>query len=128
MFWALLAWYFFCGGAAAISGGALTPQSVEEFGDRVEIVVADPLRVEAARLTMAELKREVEAFEENFAAAGKAITRSYSDHAADLSEIEAVLEQLNRDWERGQERALDLRFELRDQLTRAEWTALHAKD
>ena len=42
-------------------------------------------------------------------------------------DVEAALDQLNRDWERGQERVLDLRFELRDQLTREEWAALHSQ-
>ena len=118
-------WYFFGGGSGAIDAGALTPATVEELGERVEIVVADPVRAEAAQLTLDDLAQAVRSFEKVFAASGKAVTRSYRDHAADRAEIEAVLEQLNRDWERGQERVLDLRFELRDQLTREEWAALH---
>ena len=125
MFWAFMYWYFFGGGSGAIDAGALTPATVEELGERVEIVVADPVRAEAAQLTLDDLAQAVRSFEKVFAASGKAVTRSYRDHAADRAEIEAVLEQLNRDWERGQERVLDLRFELRDQLTRDEWDALH---
>ena len=128
MFWAFMYWYFFGGGAGAIEAGALTPAAVEELSERVAIVVEDPARAEAARLTLAELKTEVVAFEKKFTASGKEISRSYRDHAADRAEIEVVLDQLNHDWEKGQARALDLRFELRDQLTREEWAALYAHE
>ena len=126
MFWAFMYWYFFGGGAVGINAGALTPAAVEELSDRIAIVVEDPVRAAAAQSTLADLKREAAAFEKKFSASGKVLRRSYRDHAADRAEIEAVLEQLNQDWERGQERALDLSFELRDTLTREEWNALHS--
>jgi hypothetical protein len=128
VFWAFMYWYFFGGGSGAVDAGALTPATVEELGDRVEIVVQDSRRAEAARTTLAELGQAAASFEKAFTASGKAITRSYRDHAADRAEIEAALDQLNIDWERGQARMLDLRFELRDQLTREEWAALYARD
>jgi hypothetical protein len=126
MFWAFMYWYFLGGGASGISAGALTPMAVEELSDRVAIVVEDPVRADAAQSTLADLKKEAAAFEKTFAVSGKAVKRSYRDHGADRAEIQAVLDQLNRDWERGQERALDLRFELREQLTREEWHALYS--
>ena len=126
MFWAFMYWYFFGGGAGAIDAGALTPASVEALSDRVAIVVEDPRRMKAAQSTLAELEAEVAAFEKAFTASGKAITRAYRDHAAPRAEIEAVLDELNHDWQRGQERALDLRFELKAQLTREEWAALYS--
>ena len=128
MFWAFMYWYFFGGGAAGISAGALTPSAVHEMGERVAIVVEDPARAAAAQATLKDLRKEAAAFEKKFTATGKAVSRSYRDHAADRAEIEAVLDQLNRDWERGQERALDIRFELREQLTREEWAALYSKE
>ena len=128
MIWAIMYWYFFGGGSGAVDAGALTPATVEELSDRVEIVVQDPRRAEAARLTLDDLGQAVASFEKTFAASGKEVARSYRDHAADRAEIEAVLDQLNRDWERGQARMLDLRFELRDQLTREEWATLYSRD
>jgi uncharacterized small protein (DUF1192 family) len=128
VFWAFMYWYFFGGGAGAIDAGALTPASVEELSDRVAIVVEDPARAEAAQSTLDDLRNEVIAFDKKFSASGKAVKRSYRDHAADRADIEAVLDQLNRDWERGQERALDLRFEFRDKLTREEWTSLYSTE
>ena len=126
MFWAFMYWYFFGGGSGAIEAGALTVETVRELSDRVEIVVEDPGRAEAAQSALGELAEEVATFEKAFAASGKEVTQSYRDHDADRAEIEAVLEQLNRDWQSGQERMLDLRFELRDQLTREERDALYS--
>ena len=92
------------------------------------IVVEDPARAEAARSILKELRKDVVAFDRKYAAASKSVGRSYRDHAAARADVEAALEQLNRDWERGQERVLDLRFELREQLTREEWAALYAEE
>lgn len=128
VFWAFMFWYFFGGGAGGINAGALTPATVEELSDRVAIVTEDPARAEAAQSILEDLRKDVVAFDKKFSASGKAVKRSYQDHAADRADIEAVLDQLNRDWERGQERALDLRFELREQLTREEWAALYSND
>lgn len=128
MFWAFVAWYFFGGGAAGINAGALTPATVEQMSDRIEIVVEDPDRADAARSTLKALKEDVLVFENAFAASGRAISQSYKDHEADRAEIETALDELNREWARAQERVLDLRFELRDQLTREEWIALYGTD
>ena len=125
MFWAFMYWYFFGGGAGGINAGVLTPAAVEEMSKRVEVVVEEPARADDAREVLKALKEEVLDFENTFAASGKAIERSYRDHAADRSEIEAELDELNRDWARAQERALDLGFELREHLTREEWAALY---
>lgn len=121
-----MAWYFF-GGAAGISGGALTVEAVEQLDDRVAVVVQEPARRQAAHSMLEELRQGVDAFDKEFAAAGTSITASYRDHDADRAEIEAVLENLNREWARGQQRALDLRFELRERLTRKEWEALFSE-
>jgi hypothetical protein len=101
---------------------------VEELSDRIAIVVEDPVRAESAQSILEDLRKDVVAFDKKFAAAGKVVRRSYRDHEADRAEIEAVLDGLNRDWQRGQERALDLRFELREQLTREEWAALYSDE
>ena len=128
VFWAFMYWYFFGGGAGGINAGALTPAAVEELSDRAAIVVEDPARAEAAQSILEDLRKDVVAFDRKFVTAGKGVRRSYRDHAADRAEVEAALDQLNRDWERGQERVLDLRFELREQLTREEWAALYAEE
>lgn len=126
MIWALLAAYFLGGGVGGVSGSMLTPAAVTQFSKQAELVVVDPARAEAAQRTLVELGKEVKAFEKKFAKSGKQLTRSYRDHTADRDQALALLEDLNSAWETSQQRALDLRFELRDSLTEEEWAALFA--
>jgi hypothetical protein len=124
MIMALLAAYFLAGGVGGVSGSMLTPAAVKQLSEQAETVVADPARAEAARQAFVELRKEVKSFEKKFAKSGKQLTKSYKDHAADVDQALALLEDLNSGWEASQRRAIDLRFELRDSLTEEEWTAL----
>ena len=123
MIWALLAAYFLSGG---ISGSALTTAVVKELSEQVETIVAEPARADAAQQTFKELRKEVKAFEKMFGKTGRQLSKSYKDHAADRDQALALLEDLNSGWEASQQRALNLRFELRASLTEEEWTALFA--
>lgn len=127
MIWALLA-MFFLGGGGGISGSMLTTAGVKQLIEQTELVVADPARVEAAQQTLKDLRIEVKAFEKKFAKSGKQLTKSYKDHAADADEVLAILEDLNSGWESSQQRAVELRFELKESLTEEEWAALFANE
>jgi hypothetical protein len=126
MIWALLAAYFLSGGA--VSGSMLTSAAVKQLSKQAEVVVVDPAQAEAAQETLKALGTEVKAFEKQFARSGKQLKKSYKDHAADPDEALALLDDLNSSWETSQQRALDLRFELRDSLTEEEWAALFASE
>lgn len=126
MIWALLAMFFLGGGG--VSGSMLTTAGVKQLIEQAELVVADPARVEAAQQTLKDLRIEVKAFEKKFAESGKQLTNSYKDHAADADEALAVLEDLNSGWESSQQRAVELRFELRKSLTEEEWATLFASE
>jgi len=122
MIWALLIAYFLSGGG--VSGSMLTPESVNQLSKRTETVVADPARAEATQQLLAQLYKEVKAFDKKFADSGSQLKKSYKDHTADTDQAMAILEDLNRGWEASQQRGIDLRFELRNSLTREEWAAL----
>ena len=126
MIWALLAAFLLGGGGD--SGSMLTSASVKQLGERTREVISDPARAEAAQQTLAELRKEVKAFQKRFSKSGKELNRSYKNHAADLNHAMAVLEELNSGWNTSQQRAIDLRFALRDSMTREEWSALFAAD
>ena len=126
MIWALLAAYFLGGGVGGVSGSMLTTAALDQLSKQTATVVVDPARAAAAQQTLAELRKEVKAFEKTFARSGKQLTRSYKDHAADFDQALAILDDLNSGWAVSQQRALDLRFELRASLTEEEWAALFA--
>ncbi len=128
MIWALLAAYFLGGGVGGVSGSMLTSASVKQLSERTEEVIADPARAEAAQQTLAELRQEVKAFQKTFSKSGRQLNQSYKDHEADFNQALAVLDELNSGWDASQQRAIDLRFELRDSMTEDEWVALFAGD
>jgi len=126
MFWALMAWYFFGGGSDGGSGALLTTTTVSQIRESVAIVVEDPARSAAAKATLDDMGRISKRFEKAFSASGKKLYRAYRDYDARGDAVDAVLEELNREWAADQQQALDLRFELRDTLTREEWAELFA--
>ena len=126
MIWALLAAYFLGGGVGGASGSMLTTESVKQLSQQAEEIIAEPARAEAAQQTLAELRREVKAFEKMFSKSGKQLNKSYKDHTADDELALAILEELNLGWHASQQRAIELRFELRDSVTEEEWAELFA--
>ena len=126
MIWALLAMYFLGGGGA--SGSMLTTAAIKQLSEQTEIVVADPARAEAAQQTFVDLRKEVKAFEKKFAKSGRQLNKFYKNYTGDADQALALLEDLNSGWETSQQRAIDLRFELRDSLTEEEWAALFASE
>lgn len=114
---------FLLGGGGA-SGAILTSTSVKQIDKQIEAAVSDPARAEAAVATVADLKTEIKRFEKKFAKSGKQLTKLYKDHDADGNQMSAVLGELNAGWEASQERAIELRFELKESLTEEEWAAV----
>ncbi len=122
MIWALLAIYFLGGGVG--SGSMLTSGGVKQLSARAGLVIEDQERAEVAQQTLAELRAEIKAFEKLFSKSGKQLSKSYKDHDADVGQLRVVLEDLDSGWKFSQQRALDLRFELKESMTEEEWIAL----
>ncbi len=122
MLWVLLAMYLLNGGAG--SGGMLTSAGAKQLSARAEVVIEDPSRAETAQETLAKLRKEAKAFEKVFSKSGKQLVKSYKDHASDIGQELEILEGLNAGWKFSQQRALDLRFELKETMTEEEWSAL----
>lgn len=123
MILALLAMYFL-GGGSGIAGSMLTTKVLDQFSEQTALVVTDPARVDAAQETLRALSNEVEMFEKVFARSGEQLTTAYENHASTADEALAILENLNSEWALSQQRAIALRFELKESLTESEWTAL----
>jgi len=128
MIWALLAAFFLGGGIGGVSAGMLTPASVKQLSVRTEEVIVDSARTKAAQQTLNEVRKEVKAFQKTFSKSGRQLNRSYKDHADGGDQALVIIAELNSGWEISQQRALDLRFELRSSVTEEEWAELFAID
>ena len=128
MIWALLAAYFLGGGLGGVSGSLLTTAVVKQLSEQTETIIDNPTRAATAQQTLRELRKEIRAFETVFAKSGRQLTKSYKNHEADQEQALTILSDLNSDWEAMQLRAIELRFELRDQMTEGEWDELFAPE
>lgn len=122
MIWFLLATYFLGGGLGGISVSALTPARVEAITENVQQVVPEGERADAADDLLRQLRKEVRQYGRRLARSGQQMNRAYRDHDADTQRLLGQLQDLNADWEQRQQRVLDLRFALKEQLTETEWT------
>jgi hypothetical protein len=123
MIWALLAMLLFGGGAGS-NGGTLTAVDIKQMSTRAEVIIEDPVRAQNAQETLAKLRKEAKAYEKVFTKSGKQLIKSYKDHASDIDEERAIQKAMNSSWSISQQRALDLRFELKESMTEEEWTEL----
>jgi len=117
----LLAIYLFGGGVGA---SLLTPAAIDEIGERVEVIVTDSARSEAALQTLTELIDEVESFNELVSKADEELRDIYQDHGADANEMITIAEESVAVWQASQAHAIELRFHLKASLTAEEWTAV----
>ncbi len=125
MIMALLAAFFLGGSIAGTAGGsAMTTAGINQIGERAKVVIVDADRSEAAQSTLKEIRNEIKGFEKIFGKSGRQLTKLYADHAAEREQALNILADLNSSWEASQQRTLDLRFELRDSMTEAEWSEL----
>ena len=121
------AMYLLLGGATGQTA-ALTPAAVGQMGDRVEVVVTDPQRAEAAITALGELEDEIKGFEKTFSKSSKGLHKLYEDHEANADQVMSALNELNSEWSQAQMHAIDLRFELKETLTADEWEGLFGQD
>lgn len=111
---------FFLGGAGS-GGGILTRTMLEDIDVRLQQEISDPARAKKVAGEVAGLRDELKRFEKTFAESGKALTKTYEDHAAGAVTIQAELDALDSAWEAAHSRALDHRFAIKENMTREEW-------
>ena len=124
MIWILLATYYLGGGLDGVNGSLLTSDAVKQLRVQAETIITDPARVEAAQGTLKELKKEIDAFEKKFGKKGGELNKAYKDHESRDQQAFDLINDLNSDWKGMQFRAIELRFQLRDQMTETEWQEL----
>jgi len=124
MIWAILAAYFLGGGLGGVHGSLLTSTMVKELSLQAETIIIEPDRAGVAHAIFKELRNEIRGYERRFARSGRQLNRSYKNYEADEEQTLSILRELNTNWESTQQRAIELRFELRQQMTEQEWNEL----
>lgn len=111
-------------GAGLLGGSIINPNVVDLIGDKVELVVEDPARVDGAEQVLDELRTEVEDFNEIFIDSGDSLIDLYRDHAAGSQQILQTLEALNLEWYASQNRSVKLRARFKEFISAEEWARI----
>ena len=115
---------FLLGGSGGVGGAILTPAGVKQIVKEVVWVVPEEAKVDQAKATLAELKKEIQSFEKDFGRSGNKLAKLFKDHDAEPEAMLEVLDELNASWAESQKRAVEIRFELRDALNERQWNEI----
>lgn len=124
----ILATTLLIGGSALVAGTFMTGLTTKEMDKAVKQVVEDKDRAKAARAAIKAWKKDAEAFAKRLRKTDKKVAKLLQDHDAQRSEVEALLEQEDRDLRSVSKQVLTHRGDLRRQLTDAEWAAVFARE
>ena len=124
MIWALLAWFLFGASVGSQDALMLSSEGADDLISSIETAVNDEGRGRSAVQTVEELKTDIAEFEQVFLDSGEQLNLLYAKHEDTSEEMSSILADLNSNWEVGQAKALDARFDLRDSLTEDEWQAV----
>ena len=119
---ALLAGYLIFsggGGFAAKLFGKDTQATVRE-------VVSDPARAAAATETLKQGQKDLEAIGKEFEKIAKAFSKADEAQSAGLDELTPFMQQASEQRRVTQKKSLDRLFELRQTLTKEEWSKVFA--
>jgi hypothetical protein len=120
----LLAVYLFFGGAASTVLLYNHGYSPRELKKAVASVVADEVRRDAAQSEIKYWSKALEAQNKDLGKAQKKIVKLARQHDATRAEADRIVANMDDSIRRMDRSFLDARFQLKGQLTQAEWDAL----
>jgi hypothetical protein len=103
-------------------GGSGTLDFIADFGDSVKMVVENKEDQKAALATLKAMKKLTSSYDKDHKSTSKELSTAISSN--DNATIDAVWDQHLQQRNAYDSSMLDLRFELRDQLTREEWQSV----
>jgi hypothetical protein len=103
-------------------GGSGTLDFIADFSDTVEVVVENDEDQKAALSTLKAMKKLTSSYDKDYKSASKDLNIAASSD--DSAAIDAAWEGLQHQRRAYDSSMIDLRFELRDQLTREEWQSI----
>lgn len=89
--------------------------------------IAEADRKKAISSDVDEIENALETFSDELKRAGKQMVKLNSDHGSGREAFEGVLNGLNQQRMDAQNKILDLRFKIRERMTRQEWQAAFGK-
>lgn len=112
---ALIALFFYS--AADLPGQGF----VDTLNAYIEQRINEPDRRKAISSDVENIEEALEDFSKKLQSAGKRMVKINKDHGSSRAAFEQILDELNRERASTQQKALNLRFSIKKQMTREEW-------
>ncbi len=107
-------------------GGGDTQTTIERMDALVQEIVLDKKRMKQARSVLKEMKKESKRFQKELSGIRGKLLSIDAKHDASLNEYRAVFKEADEAWFRTEKTLIELRFRMKDHMTRPEWRALFA--
>ena len=114
---ALVAAYFFMGGGGVSYFGG----RIDGLEKSIKSTIVEASRREAALRQLEVLEEATEAINESIAVVAKRLEAVHGDYDATPRDYHEALDEIDDDFDRFLEKTLEVRAELRKNVTRAEW-------
>jgi hypothetical protein len=101
---------------------------ITQAEDNIKIVMQKDARQKGALTTVKEMKKRTTARNKQVNKSRKELSKVLADRDATMADVDAVWEEYYAAVESYNEHMLDLRFELRDRLTRDEWQQIFSEN
>jgi predicted nucleic acid-binding Zn-ribbon protein len=110
------------------SAGDLPGQGfIDTINAFVKQGITEPDRKKAVSADVADMEEALEDFSKRLKSAGKLMVKLNKDYGSSREALESVLDELNRERAGTQQKILELRFSIRDQMSREEWQRAFGK-
>ena len=108
------------------SGAAhLTPeQELQELSSLITEHVADQQHAEAARKLVTEMEASMSSFQQDILNLRRQAFTVDSDYHATRADYQRIFDLLDETWLRHERTMIDLRFRMKEHMTKAEWTTV----
>ena len=101
---------------------------IGETDDNIKVVMEKDERRKGALATVKEMKKRTKARNKQVKKARKELGKALADHDAEMNAFDSIWDTYYAEVEDYNKDMLELRFELRDRLTRDEWQQIFPED
>ena len=101
---------------------------IEKVSDLIRETVSEPQRSEEILSLVDDMEKELKDFNKQLKKSSKTLTKLNRNHNSRREDLENVLDELNDRRINSQEKLLEIRFEMKERMSREEWRAVFSEN
>lgn len=97
---------------------------IDTLGDLVKESISEPERQKEIKSLVDDMEKELKDFNKQLKKSSKTLAKLNRNHNSRREDLENVLDELNGRRVNSQEKLLEIRFEMKERMSREEWQAV----